>query len=82
MSYDNLKDVNYRALSDDLTELVVTALQHFDYIDKKGPPQTLRETAESISGGIKRYQCDPVFRAKVYMLVSRIMATVRRHHEL
>lgn len=71
--------MNYYRLSNDITELVVEALQHFDHIDKKGSPQTFEEATESISGGIKRYQCDPVFRAKVQMLVSQITATVQEH---
>ena len=71
--------MNYYRLSNDLTELVIEAMQYFDHIDKKGPPQTFEEATESISGGIKRYRSDPIFRAKVQMLVSRITATVQAH---
>ena len=71
--------MNYYRLSNDLTDLVIEALQHFEHIDKNGPPHTVEEATESISGGIKRYMIDPVFRAKVQMLVSRIARTVQEH---
>lgn len=71
--------MDYKRLSYDITDVVIEALQHFDHIDKKGPPQSFAEATESISGGVKRYQIDPIFRAKVQMLVSRITATVQAH---
>ena len=70
--------MNYK-LSDDITDVVIEALQHFDHIDKKGMPQTLEETPEAISGGVARYRTDPIFRAKVRMLVARVTAVVREH---
>lgn len=71
--------MDYRKLSDDIADVVVEALQHFDHIDKKGVPQSFEETRESISGGMTRYRTDPIFRAKVQMLVSRLTAVVREH---
>lgn len=59
-----------------LTGVVIEALQYFDHIDKNGVPMTAAETTESISGGIKRYQTDPVFHAKVQMLVSRLITVI------
>ena len=71
--------MNYYRLSNDITDVVIEALQHFEHIDKNGPPQTFEEATKSISGGIERYRSDPIFRAKVQMLVSRITATVQEH---
>jgi len=71
--------MNYYRLSNDITDVVIEALQHFEHIDKNGPPQTFEEATKSISGGIERYRSDPIFRAKVQMLASRITATVQEH---
>ena len=71
--------MDYRRLDNDITEAVIEALQHFDHIGKKGVPQTFDEATESIGGGIKRYRIDLIFRAKVQMLVSRVMVIVREH---
>ena len=71
--------MNYYRLSNDITDVVIEALQHFEHIDKKGPPQTFEEATEAISGGIERYRSDPIFRAKVQMLVSRITAAVQEN---
>lgn len=71
--------MNYYRLSIDIADVVIEALQHFDHIDKKGPPQSFDEATESISGGVKRYQIDPIFRAKVQMLSSRLTAVVQKH---
>lgn len=71
------KDMDYRKLSNEITEVVIKALQHFDYIDRKGPPQTFEETQASIDGAVGRYRSDPAFRAKAQMLVSRITAVVQ-----
>lgn len=68
--------MNYRKLSNDITDVVIEALQYFDHVDKNGVPMTAAETTESISGGIKRYQTDPVFHAKVQMLVSRLIKVI------
>lgn len=71
--------MDYRKLSNEITDVVVEALQHFDHIDRKGPPQTFEETQASITGAVERYRNDPVFRAKAQMLVSRITATVQNN---
>ena len=71
--------MNYRKLSNEITEVVVEALQHFDHIDRKGPPQTFEETQASIIGAVERYRTDPVFRAKAQMLVARITAVVQNN---
>lgn len=74
--------MNYYRLSNDITDVVIEALQYFEHIDKNGPPQTFEEATKSISGGIERYRSDPIFRAKVQMLVSRITATVKHNATL
>ena len=71
--------MDYRKLSNEITDVVVEALQHFDHIDRKGPPQTFEETKASIFGAMERYRDDPVFRAKAQMLVSRITAVVQNN---
>ena len=73
------EEMDYRKLSNEITDVVVEALQHFDHIDRKGPPQTFEETQASIVGAVERYRNDPVFRAKAQMLVSRITATVQNN---
>lgn len=70
-------NLNYRKLIDEITNVVIEALQHFDHLDRKGQPQTFEETQASISGAVGRYRNDPVFRAKTQMLVSRITAVVQ-----
>jgi hypothetical protein len=71
------REMDYRKLSNEIVGVVVEALQHFDHIDQKGPPQTFEETQASIAGAVERYMNDRMFRAKVQMLVSRITAVVR-----
>lgn len=71
--------MDYKSLSNDLADVFVDAIQLFDYIDKNGAPMVFKEATESFSGGIERYRSDPIFRAKVQMLVSRVTAVVREH---
>jgi len=69
--------MDYRKLSNEITEVVIEALQYFDHADRKGTPQTFEEAQASIAGAVDRYRNDPVFRAKAQMLVSRITAVVQ-----
>ena len=69
--------MNYRKLHNEITDVVVEALQHFEHIDRKGVPQTFEEAQASIDGAVDRYRNDPIFRAKAQMLVARITAVVQ-----
>ena len=71
------KEMDYRKLSNEITEVVIEALQNFDHMDRKGQPLTFEETQASIDGAVNRYRNDPIFRAKAQMLVSRITAVVQ-----
>ena len=71
--------MDYRKLNEEVTDVVIEALQHFDYVDREGPPQTLEETQASFFGAVYRYRNDPIFRAKAQVLVSRIMTVVRNN---
>lgn len=69
--------MNFLKLNNEITDVVIEALQYFDHVDRKGMPQTFEETQASVSGAMDRYRNDTIFRAKAQMLVSRITEVVR-----
>ena len=74
-------EIDYRELSDEITTVVIESLNYFDKIYIEGIPNTFEDVQNSISGSIKRYRSDPIFRAKSQLLVSRIIDVVRRNYD-
>ncbi len=56
--------MDYRKLNEEVTDVVIEALQHFDYVDREGPPQTLEETQASFFGAVYRYRNDPILEPR------------------
>jgi chorismate mutase len=70
-----------RELADGITEISIELLQYLDYTNSKGSPKTFKEAQDAISGGVDRYRNDAFFRAKVMMMVSKVMGVVGKHHD-
>lgn len=71
--------MNYKRLSDDMTEIVAEALQYFERMDGATGLMSFDDVTEATRGSIKRYQNDPCFRTKVQSLVARLTAAVQEH---
>ena len=73
--------MDYRILSDEITDLMVARLNYFDELPKLGGNYSFAEAKATMDGGIERYRNDPIFRAKVMSVVGDVMVAVRRNVE-
>lgn len=68
--------MNLKRLNDDITLTVASGLHQYENLEKIKNMGTAAEVTAAVEGGTQRYLDDPAFRAKVQMLVARIMACV------
>lgn len=73
--------MNYRKLHDDITEVVAEGLYYIENYERIRGMKTAAEVNESVDGGLKRYMVDPVYHAKVQMLVAHLTSVVRSNIE-
>lgn len=63
-------------LHDDITDVVIKWLHYCENNERISQLTTAEEVTESMAAGIKRFGSDPIFRAKVNMLVARLMGVI------
>ena len=73
--------MNYRKLHDDITEVVAKGLHYLENYERTSGLKTAAEVTESVDGGLKRFMVDPVYHAKVQMLVAHLTNVVRSNIE-
>ena len=71
--------MNYKVLSDDFIDTVVETLHGFEQFDKHGPSPNYDDVRHRRNVARDRYRSDPVFHAKVQLLVGRLTDCVWRN---
>ena len=71
--------MDFQKLHNDLTTVVISSLQYFDELDKHPNIQQYLEVGDPLKSGLARFRQDPVFRAKVLTLTSRISSVISDH---
>lgn len=72
-------NVDYRMISDDITNVIASGLHYIEHLNASKPPETFTEATEAISGGIERYKNDAIYHAKVQLLVARLLEVIRKN---
>lgn len=69
--------MNLKRMHDDITLVIANGLHQFEHLEKIKNMTTAAEVNAAVEGGTERYlNGDPAFRAKVQMLVARVMVCV------
>ena len=63
-------------LHDALIEYTANTMHYFNTANSDNKPRTAQEINDSVSGGIKKYQIDPIYHNQVKSFVAQLMSII------
>ena len=69
--------MDYRKLNNDITGVVAKGLHYLENLEATQKMVTCEEVIRATDGGIERYRNDPIYHAKVQMLVAHLLEVIR-----